>query len=382
MPWKAVEMKTLRQEFVSLARQEDVNMSALCAQFGISRKTGYKLLNRVAEEGLDGIDERSRRPLRSPLRTDSTVETRVIELRQQHPGWGARKLHRRLLDMGHTDIPTPSTITRILHRNGLIDPQASEDSTPWTRFEHAAPNDLWQMDFKGYFDTATATCHPLTVIDDHSRYNLSLKACARPNREQVQATLTEVFRRYGMPLRINTDNGSPWGSPSQHEHGITGLTVWLIRLGIRISHSRPAHPQTNGKNERFHRSLKREVLTGRQFRDLEQAQTAFDDWRQVYNHERPHEALDLQTPVTRYRPSRLAYPESLPPIHYREGDVVQVVDWNGQVKLFGRRFKVSNALHRHPVAARAHPSRDGVFELYFAHHRFGQIDLREQDEME
>lgn len=377
MPWKEVDMTTLRQEFISMARQEGVNMSALCARFGISRKTGYKLLARVAQEGPAGMADRSRRPLRSPSRANQSVEELVLGLRQTHPSWGGRKIQRRLLDLGHVDIPTPSTITRILHRHGLIEQQASERSTPWQRFEHAGPNALWQMDFKGHFETGAATCHPLTVIDDHSRYNLVLQACARPNREQVQAALQHAFRRYGLPLRINTDNGAPWGSPSQPEHGITKLTVWLIQLGIRISHSRPAHPQTNGKAERFHRTLKTDVLQGRRFTDLAEAQQAFNAWRQVYNHERPHEAIGLQTPVTRYRPSRLSYPERLPDVHYPDGDLVQTVGWDGKIVVAGHRFKVSNALHTHRIAARPRHEQDGVYDLYFAHHRFGKIDLRD-----
>ncbi|RQO32707.1 IS481 family transposase [Herminiimonas sp. KBW02] len=379
MPWKVANMMSLRQEFVALARQEDANISMLCTRFGISRKTGYKLLHRVAEEGCAGVVERSRRPLHHPNRTPSIAETMVIELRQQHPAWGARKLHRRLLDLGHSGIPTPSTITRILKRHGLIDAQASQDSTPWTRFEHAHPNDLWQMDFKGHFETATQTCHPLTIIDDHSRYNVVLQACHRPDRHHVQSTLQDVFRRYGMPLRINVDNGSPWGSPAKHGHGITTLTIWLIQLGIQVTHSRPAHPQTNGKNERFHRSLKREVLQNRYFQDLVQAQHAFDLWRHIYNHERPHEAVAMHTPGTRYTPSRIAYPEQLPSIHYRDSDVIMEVGWDGKILIQGRSFKVSNALHRHLIAARADPSMDGVFDLYFGHQRFDRIDLRRPD---
>lgn len=379
MPWKAVDIMTLREEFTDLARQEGANISLLCERFGISRKTGYKLLGRVAKEGRDGLADRSRRPLNSPGRTGTEIETRVIELRRQHPAWGARKLHRRLLDLGHEGIPSPGTITRILQRNGLIEAQASADSTPFQRFEHARPNDLWQMDFKGYFETVAATCHPLTIIDDHSRYNITLSACARPNRVQVQAALEDVLRRYGMPRRINTDNGAPWGSPSQPAHGITQLTIWLIRLGISVSHSRPAHPQTNGKNERFHRSLKRELLRGRHFSDLQQAQAAFNAWRHVYNHERPHEALGMSTPATRYQPSRIAYPQTLPPIEYAQGDVVLEVGWDGKVMLQGKRFKVSNALHRYRIAARPNQLQDGVFELYFAHQRFAKIDLRQDD---
>lgn len=314
----------------------------------------------------------------SPTQQSGThPETRVIELRHQHPAWGARKLHRRLLDLGHEGIPSPSTITRILQRNGLIDAQASADSTPFQRFEHARPNELWQMDFKGHFETGAGTCHPLTIIDDHSRYNITLTACARPDRTQVQAALEDVFRRYGMPLRINTDNGAPWGSTSKSAHGITQLTIWLIQLGIGISHSRPAHPQTNGKNERFHRSLKCEILRGRHYRDLLQAQAAFNTWRHVYNHERPHEALAIHTPATRYQPSRIAYPQTLPPVEYAQTDLVLEVGWDGKIVLQGKRFKVSNALHRHRIAARPHPSLDGVFDLYFSHQRFAKIDLRQ-----
>lgn len=379
MPWKYVDIMTLRQEFVSLARQDGANISALCRHFGISRKTGYKWLTRVIQDGPAALADRSRRPLQSPQRASAAVEERILELRSKHPRWGGRKLRRRLLDLGYDDVPAPSTITRILHRHHLISEQASDDSTPWSRFEHPRPNDLWQMDFKGHFQTGTAPCHPLTVIDDHSRYNLILHACARPNAEQVQQALQDTFRRYGMPLRINTDNGSPWGSPSRHEHGITKLTIWLIRLGIRLSHSRPAHPQTNGKDERFHRSLKAEVLQGRQFATLDEVQVAFNDWRHVYNHERPHEALALQTPVTRYAPSRLQYPEQLPEITYRTGDLVQTVGWDGKIVVQGRRFKVSNALHTYRIAARPQADQDGVFDLYFCHHRFGQIDLREGD---
>jgi transposase InsO family protein len=278
--------------------------------------------------------------------------------------------------LGQQDVPTPSTVTRILHRHGLIDEQASERSTPWQRFEHEHPNDLWQIDFKGYFETAKGTCHPLTVLDDHSRYNIVLRACARPNSELVQQALIDVFRRYGLPLRINADNGAPWGSPAKHEHGISVLTIWLIRLGIRISHSRPGHPQTNGKEERFHRTLKADVLQGRHFADLQDTQAAFDQWRQIYNHERPHEGIGMETPVTRYQPSRLVYPERLPEIEYLSGDVVLTVGWNGQIVFNGHKFRVSNALHRYRIAARPAKDQDGAFDLYFSHQRFGQIDLR------
>jgi transposase InsO family protein len=377
MPWRECDMTTLRHEFVALAVQDGANRRELCRRFGISPKTGYKWIERFARHGQDGLQDRSRQPLQVPLRTPAAVEDAVLALRHAHPTWGGRKIHRRLLDLEHQDVPTPSTVTRILHRHGLILPAASAHSTPWQRFEHAHPNDLWQMDFKGHFQTGQATCHPLTVLDDHSRYNIVLAACARPNGEHVMPALIAAFRRYGLPVQINADNGAPWGSPSRPEHGITRLTIWLIQLGIRISHSRPAHPQTNGKDERFHRTLKADVLQGRHFRDLTDTQQAFDQWRRVYNHERPHAAIGLATPVTRYRPSRLAYPERLPEIVYRPGDVVLPVGWDGRIKLHGRVLRVSNALHTHHIAARALSHRDGVFDLYFAHQRIGQVDLHQ-----
>jgi len=375
MAWKEVDVMTLRQEFVSLSLQDGANRRQLCERFGISPKTGYKWLERYREQGVSGLVDHSRRPLHSPTRARESIEAEVVALRDRHPSWGGRKLNRRLLDLGRQDVPTPSTITRILHRHDLITPAASERNTHWQRFEHEQANDLWQMDFKGYFETGQATCHPLTVLDDHSRYNLVLHACQRPNREHVQQALTTTFRRYGLPRCINVDNGAPWGSPSKHEHGVTGLTIWLMQLGIWISHSRPNHPQTNGKEERFHRTLKQDVISGQYYDSLSQAQQAFDRWRHVYNHERPHEAIALATPVTRYQPSHRRYPEHLPPVEYASDDIVLSVGWDGKVKYDGYQFRVSNALRTYKIALRPNDQRDGLFDVFFAQQRIGEVDL-------
>lgn len=198
----------------------------------------------------------------------------------------------------------------------------------------------------------------------------------------MQPWLTEAFRRYGLPLRINADHGAPWGAPSALYHGLARLAVWLIRLGIRVSHSRPRHPQTNGKEERFHRSLKAEVLNGRGFANLGEVQRAFDRWRTVYNCERPHEALALATPATRYRPSPRPYLEHLPPIEYGPDAMVYRVPVNGWLRIHGRRIKVSNALTGLPIGVRAHPDRDGVLDLYFCHQRFMRVDLRDREDSE
>lgn len=376
MPWKTRNRMSLRQEFVELATREGANRRELCRRFGISPKTGYALLARHAVEGSAAFEERSRRPLNSPTQTDPILEAAVLALRREHPAWGGRKISRRLSDVGYPKVPAPSTVTAILHRHDMISSQASDASTPWLRFEHPQPNALWQIDFKGHFDTLAARCHALTLLDDHSRFNLTLAACARQDTTTVQQHLIQVFRRYGLPMCINGDNGPPWGCPTQPTNPITALTIWMIRLGIRISHSRPYHPQTNGKDERFHRTLQAEVLTGKSFADLAQVQIAFDRWRNIYNQQRPHEAIGLETPVRRYRCSERAYPESLPEIVYSPDDHVVTVGWDGKVVFKGRRLRVSNALLKLPIAFRPVPERDGLYQTYFCHQRIMEVDFR------
>ncbi|MEC5398112.1 IS481 family transposase [Uliginosibacterium sp. H1] len=378
MPWKERDAMSLRREFIALALQPDSNRRELCRRFGISPKCAYKWLSRFAQSSEAGLEPHSRRPLSSPARSAPDLESAVVAVRQAHPCWGGRKISRRLLDTQGLTV-APSTVTEILHRHQLLGANPAAVAPPWQRFEHAAPNDLWQIDFKGHFETSTGRCHPLTLIDDHSRFNLLLEACSRTAFAHIQPHLIRIFRRYGLPVCLNADNSSPWGTPSLPATALSTMTVWLVRLGVRISHSRPYHPQTNGKDERFHRSFGAEVLAGRSFESLAQAQHAFDRWRTVYNHERPHDALGLATPDTRYRPSPRRYPEQLPPIEYGPDDVVCVPKENGHFRWRGRLFKVSNALMGLPSALRPRTHEDGVFEVFFCHHPCGQIDLNDAD---
>lgn len=382
MPWNEVSAIDLRREFVTLAKREDVNIRWLCQRYGISPKTGYKWLDRYAQGGIDALADRSRRPQSSPHKTDVALEQDVLDLRSKHPAWGGRKLARRLTDLGMKDVPAPSTVTEILRRHDRLgSPNGEGTQKRYHRFEHEAPNQLWQIDFKSPVLTPRGACHTLTVLDDHSRYNLILHACQKQDIKAVQPVLIEAFRRYGMPVRINGDNGAPWGAPREPAHGLSKLSVWMIRLGIRISHSRPYHPQTNGKDERFHRSLDCEVLNGVSFADHRRLQLALNDWRQCYNYERPHEALGMATPSTRYVPSTRAYPESLPPIEYGPDDTVARVTWNGELRVKGQRFKVSNALMGQDVALRPSThAEEGIFDLYLCHQRIGKLDLRQQKE--
>ena len=263
MPWQPKDLMDTKMEFVELALKEGANRRELCRRFGISPKTGYALIKRYVGEGSAGLVPRSRRPLSAPARSSDEVEQAVIEVRRRHPSWGGRKISAWLDAAGLVHpVPTHSTVTRILHRHGLISRASSDAATAWHRFEHDAPNALWQIDFKGHLETAHGRCNPFTVLDDHSRYSLAIAACRKADAETVKARLERVFGHYGLPLRINADNGSPWGTPRQPENTLSELAIWLIRLGIRVTYSAPYHPQTNGKIERFHRSLKAEVLDG------------------------------------------------------------------------------------------------------------------------
>jgi transposase InsO family protein len=372
MPWRISSAMSERHEFVMLAGQERANIRQLCQRFGVSSATAYKWLHRFEADGLSGLEDLSRRPHHSPARTVAELEKAVISLRRKHPAWGCRKLRRRLLDLGHQVVPSASTITAILRRHQLLDPQESAKHRAFQRFERAAPNELWQMDFKGEFQLPRGRCYPLTILDDHSRFAVALHACARNTKNITQNALIQVFRRYGLPTAITCDNGPPWGSSGRSYY--TALGVWLMQLRIHISHSRPHHPQTQGKDERFHRSLAAEVLRYQHGDTLREWQHHFDRWRDVYNTQRPHEALDLKVPASRYQPSPRPYPEQLPPVEYGSDDTVRKVRGYGHIKYQGRELHVGIAFRGLNVALRT-TTTDGLFDVFFCQHRIGQLNL-------
>lgn len=375
MPWKEVSVMDAREEFVILASKEGANVRELCRRFQIGAASAYKWIGRYAEAGRAGLHDRSRRPKGSPARSAPAVEARIVALRREHPHWGARKLCARLHALQEKAVPSVSTAHAILKRHGLIDATQASQHSAFTRFEHEHPNALWQMDFKGHFALGHGRCHPLTVLDDHSRYNLCLQACANEQGASVQGHLSTVFRRYGLPLRLAVDNGPPWGDAANSPY--TALSVWLIRLGIALTHSRPYHPQTLGKDERFHRSLKLEVLSTQHFADLAHAQARFDAWRHCYNHERPHQALGMQVPAARYHASARTFPEALPAIEYADPENVRKVQDGGLIHYQGRVLNVSRAFHRYAVAVRANHAQDGLLEVFFCHQKIASFNLHD-----
>ena len=375
MPWKECSSVSEREEFVRLASHENVNISCLCARFGVSRKTGYKWLMRYREVGRDGLRSGSRRPWVSPRRSSAAIEQAVLALRKQHPAWGGRKLRRLLQNDGHDRPPAASTITEILRRHGCIQREESLNRQAMVRFEHPHPNDLWQMDFKGPLRAGAVCVHPLSVLDDHSRFCLALRVCPNTCGPTVQSELTQVFRTYGLPRRMLMDNGSPWGADAQTPW--TRFTVWLLRLSVNVTHGRPRHPQTQGKDERLHRTLEDELLRWRFFHDAPQCQRELDAWRQTYNLRRPHEALNLDTPASRYVVSPRAFPESLPPIEYPPGAAVRRVRDGGRVCWRGHLYRVGEAFCGMPVAVRS-TDLDGLMDVYFCATAIARLDLHRQ----
>lgn len=378
MPWKVRDVSSLREEFVRMMSVEGSNVAELCRRYGVARKTAYKWLKRYEQAGREGLGDRSRRPLSSPRRTAAAMEERILEIRDTHPAWGARKLRESLRRKGVLEGPSISTITEILRRHGRLDAKESDKHRAFVRFEHPQPNDLWQMDFKGHFAlSGGGRCHPLTILDDHSRFALELAACGNERSETVQTQLQAVFRRYGLPQRMLMDNGSPWGGDRESPH--TALTVWLMRLGIHVTHGRPYHPQTQGKDERFHRTLNVELLSRHAFIDLQDCQTSFDPWRYEYNFDRPHEALQMASPASRYQPSTRAYPQTLPPIEYSPGDEVRRVHDGGWISFRGQHFRLSKAFYRQSIGLRP-TLQDGVWVVLFGQQALGAIDLRDSSD--
>jgi transposase InsO family protein len=341
MPWKESDVRSERIRFVVEAVSGEWTMSGLCRRYGISRPTGYKWLRRYREVGsVSELEEQSRRPRHSPRQTPEWIEDRVEQLRRRH-GWAGRKLSRLLAQEGiHV---ARSTVDRILKRRGLVEPSTSHRPAA-KRFERARPNDLWQMDFKGpYRLAAGGVCHPLSLLDDHSRYVVGLYALASTHGNGVKQCLMKTWHRYGLPRAVLMDHGSPWWATS-NGHGLTRLSVLLIDQGVDLIYASIGHPQTQGKVERFHRTLDQALHHRGIPRSLDGFSERFSDWRCEYNQQRPHEALGDQTPQSHYRPSRRTYNPRPRPWQYPEGSDLRSISDAGLLNYGGEKYFVCHAL--------------------------------------
>lgn len=340
MPWKVTGVVEQRIAFVQQVSSGLKPFAVVCRFFGISRPTGYRWWHRYQSSGcMTALEDRSRRPQRSPGRTTARSEVRVVALRQRY-GWGARKL--RVL-LSHEGIGLPEiTINRILKRHGLVCREASSRPA-LRRFERSCSNELWQMDFKGEMAYTGGWCYPLSVLDDHSRFVVSLSALSGTKAVPVQQSLIRTFKQYGVPQAILMDHGTPWWS-STNRHGLTWLSVWLMQQGIRLHYSGVGHPQTQGKVERFRRTLKQAVRRQGRPQTLPAWQVWLSDFRTEYNELRPHEALDLHPPTSRYQSSRRVYMPHPPEWEYSEGAMVSRLNTQGCLTWQHRRLFVCEAL--------------------------------------
>ena len=366
-------MEASRRMFLSQANTPGENLSALCREYGISRTTAYKWLSR--DKAGEPLTDQSKRPFHSPNLTPASVEEAIVELRVKHPAWGPHKL-KHVLEREGRKMPAKSTIATILRRNGCISKEASAAHRPYQRFERALPNSLWQTDFKGDFLLENEQrCFPLTVLDDCSRYSLCVDAKRNQQSAGVKESFTRVFKEYGLPDELLCDNGLPWGN--NQLTGFTRFEVWLMKLSIRPIHGRAHHPQTQGKEERFHRTLKDELLKRTLLADFPFAQQAFDTFREEYNTVRPHQALDMDVPASRYRPSPRRFPSTMFGPEYPCHAQVRKVGNHGSILYKGKYYFLSEAFIGESVALMESDLPNSV-DVMFYDFRVARIDLADR----
>lgn len=340
MPWARTDVGEQRVKFVIRAVSGRECMTALCREFGISRPTGYRWRRRFAQAGsVTAVVERSRRPACSPSQTEPRKEERVVELRREY-GWGAKKIDV-LLRREDTTL-TVTTINRILKRRGMVEKKDAH-APALERFERAAPNELWQMDGKGEYRASDGTCYPLSILDDHSRYAVGLYSLPAFTAELVHPCLVRTFERYGMPEAMLMDHGSVWWSTT-NGYGLTWLSVRLIEQGIRLCFGRVHHPQTQGKVERFHRTLDEALRHRGKPQQMAGWPGALEEFRQIYNERRPHEALGMKRPVERYRASARVYQAAPREWEYPNGSLVRRLNAAGCLYWQGQTWFVCEAL--------------------------------------
>jgi transposase InsO family protein len=379
MPLSEVSVMHQKHDAVDAVRTGGRSVTAVAREVGVSRQTVHRWLAAVARDGVAGLVPRSRRPHTSPTRLDPVVAAAVLALRDTHPAWGAAKL-LAVLARDQPDLtahwPAASTVTRLLRAHGRIDPAVSAAHRRWQRFEAPAPNALWQMDFVGPIPTAAGPVQILTMLDDHSRALVGLVACPDQRTATVQAALTAVFGTTGRPDAILCDHGSPWGDAPDTLY--TRLTAWLLRCGIPVWHGRPYHPQTRGKVERLHRTLRAEALApAGPVADLAALQALLDAWRETYNRRRPHGALGHAVPASRYRPGTGIDVASLAPLTLPPGLETRKVTDPGVIGYRGRTCRIGRAFIGDAVAL--DPGPDGRTIVYWGPHAIGVLDLTRPD---
>ena len=365
-----------RTQFIADHLRDTLSITELCELYGISRKTGYKWIDRYLRHGPAGLEELSRRPRRSPNQTGDEIVSAVLAARRRHPRWGGRKL-LALMRKQHPrwHLPGRSTASEILKRHGLVPRQRrrrriGHPGKPTSQI--VAPNEVWSADFKGQFLTGDGYyCYPLTVADGFSRYLLGCQALSSTAAQGAQPVFTRLFKEYGLPTRIRTDNGVPFATTTLGR--LSRLSAWWVRLGILPEFIEPGHPEQNGRHERMHRTLKAET-TRPPAGSLAAQQRRFNVFREEFNHERPHEALDDETPAACYTPSPRAMPDRLPPLEYPDRFETRYVSANGGIRWNSRWVNVSTVCAGEYVGLEE--IADGIWTVYFGPLRLGRFHER------
>lgn len=380
MPWEETTRMSRRVQFIAAFDSCQYTMTELCERFGISRKTGYKWANRYEKAGLEGLKDRSRAPKSCPHSTSQELSEKLLELRRSHPTWGSRKLLAWLSKREPEAIwPAASTVDGILKRHGLVEERGrSRRSWPPSgrpSVQTEAPNQVWSCDFKGQFRTGDGRlCYPLTVADGFSRFLLAIQGLDSVAGAEVWLVFQRLFREYGLPEAIRSDNGSPFASASAVAR-LSHLSVQWVKLGIRLERIEPGHPEQNGRHERMHRTLKQETARPPAASRSAQ-QERFDQFRSLYNEQRPHEALGQQTPAQFYRPSLRPYPSKISPPDYPGHFEVRWVRPNGGIKWQGQFLFLSQALSGERVGLEE--TADGVWTVYFGTLLLARFDEKER----
>jgi transposase InsO family protein len=376
MPWRECSVMEERLRFVARLLEGEA-MSDVCREFGISRKTGYKIFSRYKDQGLDALADRSRRPVRYANQLPAQVERLIVDLKQDKPHWGARKIRELLIRKlaGDLRIPAKSTVHAVLDRHRLVKrARERKNRAQGTLLSDAAvPNDLWCADFKGEFRLGNGRfCYPLTVTDQASRYLLLCEALESTREVPVIEAFQELFRERGLPVAIRSDNGLPFASPNGL-YNLSRLSVWWLRLGIAIEHIKPGRPQQNGRHERMHLTLKKEATRPPGMNSLQQ-QDRFDAFRREFNAERPHEALAMRCPAELYTPSARPY-RGLPDLKYPFHDRDILVTACGRICMHSKKINISTVLAGQKLGIKE--VDDGIWLVSFINYDLGYID-REQ----
>jgi transposase InsO family protein len=365
-----------RVQFISDYQRQLFTMTELCERYGVSRKTGYALINRYETEGVAGLAPRSSRPHHSPQATAPTVRDAMVALRKRHPTWGGKKILAVLREQQpRWALPAVSTANDVLKRHGLVPSRRRRRALGHPGYQPraaTAPNEIWTTDFKGQFRTSDAQwCYPLTIVDGFSRYLLACRGMRAPTTHDTVAVFRRAFQTYGLPQAIRSDNGEPFAAPSLGR--LSRLSVWWIRLGIRVELIEPASPHQNGAHERMHRTLKAET-TRPAADDLTQQQRRFLRFRRTYNEERPHEAIAQRPPARVYTPSPRPLPTQLPPVEYPGHYEVRLVSACGAISWKSRVVSISTVLTREQIGFE--PIDDGLWDVHFGPVRLGRFDER------